>query len=88
MYMLWFAQRFLFGAVKAPHAPLVDLNGRERAILVTLVVAVFWLGLFPQEALRKTEVAALQYRKWVDVAGQPQPTAHAPVGITSPEATR
>ncbi len=27
--------------------PLVDLNGRERAILVTLVIAVFWLGLFP-----------------------------------------
>jgi NADH:ubiquinone oxidoreductase subunit 5 (subunit L)/multisubunit Na+/H+ antiporter MnhA subunit len=33
MYMLWFAQRFLFGAVKAPHAPVTDLNGRERAIL-------------------------------------------------------
>ncbi len=26
LYMLWFAQRFLFGAAKAPHLPLVDLN--------------------------------------------------------------
>jgi NADH-quinone oxidoreductase subunit M len=75
MYMLWFAQRFLFGAVKAPHAPLVDLNLRERAILATLVVAVFWLGLFPNEALRKTEVAALQYRQWVELAGRPAPAA-------------
>jgi len=75
MYMLWFAQRFLFGAVKAPHAPLVDLNLRERAILATLVVAVFWLGLFPNEALRKTEVAALQYRQWVELAARPAPAA-------------
>jgi NADH-quinone oxidoreductase subunit M len=88
LYMLWFAQRFLFGAVKAPHAPLVDLNGRERAILLTLVVAVFWLGLFPNDALRKSEVAALQYQKWVDVAGKPPPTARAPFSVTSPEATR
>ena len=46
MYMLYFAQRFLYGAVKAPHAPITDLNLRERAILASLVVAVFWLGLF------------------------------------------
>ncbi len=74
IYMLWFAQRFLFGATRAPHLPLVDLNGRERAILVALVVAVFWLGLFPQEPLRKTEVAARQYQQWVDVAARPAVT--------------
>jgi NADH-quinone oxidoreductase subunit M len=88
MYMLWFAQRFLYGAVKAPHAPLVDLNGRERAILATLVVAVFWLGLFPNEALRKTEVAALQYQKWVELAGRPSALARAPAAVVKPEAAR
>jgi len=77
LYMLWFAQRFLYGPVKAPHLPLTDLNLREKSILAILVVAVFWLGLFPNEALKKTEVAALQYQKWVEVAGRAAPTARA-----------
>jgi len=37
LYMLWLAQRLLFGAVKAPHQPFTDLNRRETAILVALV---------------------------------------------------
>jgi NADH-quinone oxidoreductase subunit M len=77
MYMLWFAQRFLYGAEKVPHGPVTDLNGRERAILAILVVAVFWLGLFPQEPMRKTELAARQYQQWVDVAGRPAASARA-----------
>ena len=67
-YMLWFAQRFLFGAVKAPHAEhgqVTDLNLREKLVLIPIVAAVFWLGLFPQEPMRKTELAAKQYQSWV-----------------------
>jgi NADH-quinone oxidoreductase subunit M len=64
-YMLWFAQRFLFGAPKAPHGPLVDLNAREQAILAAIVVAVFALGLFPAEPLGKTELAARAYQQRV-----------------------
>ncbi|MGZ8982013.1 MAG: hypothetical protein ACXW2D_14795, partial [Burkholderiaceae bacterium] len=51
------------------HLPLTDINLREKTIMATLVVAVFWLGLFPQEAMRKTEVAARQYQQMV--AGVP-----------------
>jgi NADH-quinone oxidoreductase subunit M len=65
LYMLWFAQRFLFGAAKAPHMPLADLNLREKAILAAIVVAVFAFGLFPDEPLRKTELAAKQYQQLV-----------------------
>lgn len=68
LYMLWFAQRLLFGAARAPdwpQAPLADLGLRERAILVTLLAAVFWLGLAPDEPLRKTEMAARQYQQLV-----------------------
>jgi NADH-quinone oxidoreductase subunit M len=61
LYMLRFALGFLFGAAKAPHQPLLDLNGREKSILALIVVAVFWLGLFPGEALHKTEGAARAY---------------------------
>jgi NADH-quinone oxidoreductase subunit M len=61
LYMLRFALGFLYGAAKAPHQPLLDLNGREKTILALIVVAVFWLGLFPGEALHKTEGAARAY---------------------------
>src|SRR5215470_3031234 len=65
LYMLWFAQRFLFGPVKAPHLPLTDLNFREKSILAAIVVAVFAFGLFPNEPMGKTELAARQYQQLV-----------------------
>jgi NADH-quinone oxidoreductase subunit M len=65
LYMLRFALSFLYGASKAPHQPLTDLNGREKTILGLIVVAVFWLGLFPDGAMRKTELAAKSYQQLV-----------------------
>ena len=65
LYMLRFALTFLYGAAKAPHHPLTDLDGREKAILALIVVAVFALGLFPDEPMRKTEGAAQAYRQLV-----------------------
>jgi NADH-quinone oxidoreductase subunit M len=65
LYMLRLAQHFLFGAVKAPHAPLADLDRREKLILAAIVVAVFALGLFPDEPMQKTELAAKQFQQLV-----------------------
>jgi NADH-quinone oxidoreductase subunit M len=65
LYMLWLAQRLLYGPVKAPHQPFGDLNGRERAILAALAAAIFWLGIFPAEPMHKTEAAARHYQKVV-----------------------
>ena len=65
LYMFRFAQGFMFGAAKAPHLPLSDLGTRERTILAIIVVAIFWLGLFPEGAMQKTEQAAKQYRELV-----------------------
>jgi NADH-quinone oxidoreductase subunit M len=70
LYMLWFAQRFLFGKLKAPHLPLADLSTREAAILGAIVVAMFALGLFPDEPMRKTELAARQYQQLVETGGK------------------
>jgi NADH-quinone oxidoreductase subunit M len=64
-YMLWFAQRFLFGAPRAPYQPLADLGGRERLILIAIVVAVFAIGLYPEPLLRKTELAAREYQSYL-----------------------
>ncbi|HTJ07827.1 MAG TPA: NADH-quinone oxidoreductase subunit M [Caldimonas sp.] len=75
LYMLRFALGFLFGAARAPHQPLVDLGARERWILGLIVAAVFALGLFPNEPMQKTELAAKAYRELI-VA--PRLTARAP----------
>jgi NADH-quinone oxidoreductase subunit M len=92
-YMLSLAQRLLFGAAKAPHRPLLDLNLREKTILASIIVAVFALGLFPEEPMRKTELAARQYQQLVagvrtglPVAALPQ-LQPAPPGPPMPPAT-
>ncbi len=75
LYMLRFALTFLYGAAKAPHHsehhPLSDLNGREKTILGLIVVAVFALGLFPDEPMRKTELAAKAYKQLVSTPRLP-----------------
>jgi len=89
MYMLWLAQRLLYGTTKVPHGPVADLNRRERLILAALLVPVFWIGLAPAEPMLKTEQAALHFQRLV--AG-PRATssgsAPAPVVQQTAEATR
>jgi NADH-quinone oxidoreductase subunit M len=68
LYMLRFALSFLYGAAKVPQQPghpIADLSGREKTILGVIVVAVFALGLFPDEPMRKTELAAKAYQQLV-----------------------
>ncbi|MGI9245612.1 MAG: complex I subunit 4 family protein, partial [Steroidobacteraceae bacterium] len=65
LYMLWLAQRILFGEARAPRAPLTDLNARETTILVAIVAAIFAIGLFPGEPLAKTEGAAREFQQRV-----------------------
>lgn len=61
LYMLRLARRLLFGPEQAPTASLPDLNFREKSILVIILLAVFYLGLFPHEPMQKTEAAAAAY---------------------------
>ncbi|HET9821028.1 MAG TPA: proton-conducting transporter membrane subunit, partial [Burkholderiaceae bacterium] len=86
LYMLRFAARFLFGEVRLPgsdHGAIADLVPREKAILVALIAAVFWLGLFPGDALRKTEPAARAYQQLVQKSRLPAAaTAEAPRSTT------
>src|SRR6202161_4137022 len=48
-YLLWLYQRVMFGAVTNPaNENLPDLNAREYATLVPLIVMAFWIGLYPK----------------------------------------
>ena len=91
LYMLRFVLAFLFGAEKVPHGPVSDLNTRERVILGMLVLAVFALGLFPNSAMQKSELAAEQYQTLVRTSrtpGAPLPVDSTAVRVVPPAPSR
>jgi NADH-quinone oxidoreductase subunit M len=48
-YMLWMYQRVFFGPLTNPdNKRLTDLNVRELAYLLPLVLLCFWIGLYPR----------------------------------------
>ncbi len=48
-YLLWLYQRVFFGEITNPaNAKLPDLSLREQLTLAPLVVAAFWIGLYPK----------------------------------------
>ena len=58
-YLLWLYQRVMFGPVTNPaNEKLPDLNLREFACLVPLVLASFWIGIYPQPVLKYLSLPA------------------------------
>ena len=50
-YMLWLFQRAMFGPINAVNEKMSDLNPREIAYFLPLVVAAFWIGLYPRPVM-------------------------------------
>ena len=58
-YLLWAIQRILFNPLDKPeNTRLPDLNRRELALLVPLIAAIIWLGVYPAPVLRRMEGSA------------------------------
>src|SRR5262245_12085899 len=83
-YLLWMIQRVVFGVPDPHHLPkLRDLNQREFATLVPLVLLIFWIGLYPNPIMSRmhqsviSTIASMSREK---VA----PTAHPSAGLTAP----
>lgn len=56
VYMLWMFKRAVFGPLdKEENKSLKDLNLREIAVLVPIVVMIVWIGVYPQTFLRKMD---------------------------------
>ncbi len=54
VYMLWMFQRVMFGELDNPkNQVLADLNLREIAIMVPLVVLIFVMGVYPNPFIEK-----------------------------------
>jgi len=78
VYMLWMFQRVMFGKVtneKNRHLP--DMNARELAYMLPLLVLIFWIGVYPQTFLRKMDasvsafVTRIEAKRQAALADQP-----------------
>jgi len=55
-YMLWLYQRTMFGKIENPaNEKLLDLNWRELATIIPLIIMAFWIGLYPAPFFRALE---------------------------------
>ena len=80
-YLLWALQRMIFNPLDKPeNDSLTDLTRRELAVLVPLIVGIFWLGLYPQPVLRRMEPATQRY---VDAVAPHAMPAAARVGAAT-----
>jgi len=74
-YLLWAIQRILFNRLDKPeNEGLLDLNRRELAVLMPLIVGIVWLGLYPGPVLRRMEPSA---RQFVEATGMAAPAQSA-----------
>jgi NADH-quinone oxidoreductase subunit M len=59
IYLLWAIQRIIYNPLDKPeNAHFPDLNRRELALLLPLVAAILWLGIYPAPVLRRMEGSA------------------------------
>ena len=75
-YMLWLYQRVAFGTVTNPHNEhLTDMNLREIAAALPLLVLVFWIGLYPNAAFTVMHASADNLINHVHAKAQALPSA-------------
>jgi len=56
VYLLWWYQRFIFGEVKNPKLnDLKDLTKRELAVIIPILLFIFWIGIYPSTFLNMTK---------------------------------
>jgi NADH-quinone oxidoreductase subunit M len=75
-YMLWLYQRMFFGTIDNPkNEKLSDMNGREWAYMIPLIVMSLWIGVYPKPFLefiqRPVNAVVKQIRPNYPIPGVP-----------------
>jgi len=88
-YMLWLYQRMFFGEIENEKNKLLpDLNVREWAYMLPLVIMSLWIGIYSAPFIRYIEkpVNALvkQVRPNYPIPGAPAPTVPVQTRISQP----
>jgi NADH-quinone oxidoreductase subunit M len=78
VYMLWMVQRVFYGKItNHENYHLTDMNLREVAYMLPLIFFIFWIGVYPDTFLRKTDasvdalVKQVQAKRQVALSGAP-----------------
>ena len=79
-YMLWMFQRVMFGPITEVNEKMEDLNLREILYFAPLVIAAFWIGLYPGPIM---DVMDAPVRKLVE---QVSPGFHAAQDLAAKQA--
>ena len=81
VYLLWPLQRIIYNPLdKRENLHLTDLNWREIGLLVPVLFAILWLGLYPKPVLARMEGATTSFVRRVE-AGASQRAASLPPGV-------
>jgi NADH-quinone oxidoreductase subunit M len=68
VYLLWMYQRVMFGPVTNPkNEKLLDMNGREVAMFLPLLLFIVWIGVYPGTFLSRMEGAITHLLAMVQV---------------------
>ncbi len=66
-YMLWMFQRVMFNKITNPeNSKLKDINKREVALLVPIVMLILWIGIYPKPLLSRMDVSVSHLLTVVD----------------------
>jgi len=75
VYMLWMYQRVVWGDIKNErNATLSDLAGREYAMLVPILIAILWMGVYSNSFLRPMDASVSKLLRQME-------TGHGQVAI-------
>jgi len=84
LYSLWLVYRIFQGPPR-PSRPARDLDAREAAIFALLIVALVWLGVYPQPVLRTAAPVVDSLVSPVTYVAQPPPAVRQALSRTPGE---
>jgi len=71
VYMLWMYRRVFFGPVENPeNRGLIDLDLREKLVMLAVIVPMFWIGVYPDYFLRRLDASVIDVLRRVESASQ------------------
>ncbi|PYS30877.1 MAG: Fe-S-binding domain-containing protein, partial [Acidobacteria bacterium] len=78
VYMLWMYQRVIWGEITIDqNKSLADIGGRERVMLIPLLILMVWMGMYSNHFLRPMDASVTKLMNrvqnvQVQYAGQPK----------------
>jgi NADH-quinone oxidoreductase subunit M len=82
-YMLWMFRRVMFGPVDNPeNKGLIDLDLREKLVMVAMLVPIVWIGVHPGFFLKRLDASVNDLLNRVERAAPRAPAELDSGGVT------